>query len=1110
MSSPEHAGHPTMLSAAALLLPLAGLPVAQDSYEPRIEPASTEGADAIARFTLPENHELTLFAAEPMLANPVCFTVDHAGDCYVAETFRVHAGVTDMRNHMDWLHDELANRSVADRVAMMRRHEGAGFEAAYGTEHDRVRLLRDTDGDGAADTATVFAEGFNDPADGIGAGLLSYRGDVFYTCMPHLWRLRDHDGDGRSDERTALSSGYGVHIALLGHDLHGLRIGPDGRLYFSSGDRGFRVETPGGLLDHTHTGAVLRCDLDGSNLEVFATGLRNPQELVFDEYGNLWTGDNNSDGGDKARWVQVVQGSESGWRFAFQYITDPVSRGPWNDERLWHPRHPGQAAYIVPPVANLGDGPSGLTYNPYADAPESTRGHFFLCDFRGDPNTSGIHTFDVQPAGAGFTLGEVERFVWGSLVTDCDFGPEGDFYFSDWVYGWNAPGKGRVYRLRPTPAARAPSADEAQALLGAGLGDTAVDALRSLLAHPDLRGRQEAQFELVRRGKTGAAALAAAAADSDAGLARLHGTWGLGMVGRKRPAFLTQVRALLADGDAEVRAQAARVLGDERDGASAEALIARLGDESPRVRMYAALALARLADASATDALFDLARETGDSDPVLRHAAVMGLSGCAPRERLTGAADDDDPHARMSACLALRRRRDPALTLFLDDASALVSLEAARAINDVPIEQGRPALAGALLDGVTRRPAFARRALNACLQAGGEDDLRRVGALAARDDAAAELRLEALEVLAVWTRPSAVDRVTGEWRPLPDRPEQLPEPRIVAGVALELGSAMDAAPAEVAAAWARFVAGARAAGAAPRLATWVADDDRPSAARCAAFDALRGFGGARLDSVIELALAAHDDTLRSRALGALGDLSADRAVPLFKETLATGTIAECRAVYRAMQDMSDSRIEALFAHELSSKVRVNTIAEELALDLMSAAQQSRFTDVRTLAQRYVNVRSNVADKRLAPYHWSIFGGDKRRGKKLYEDPELSCLRCHPRGSDAKTGVGPDLRHISRRISRRQILESIVLPNARIAAGYEGHLLRVDDGTVYSGRILAEDAASLRLQDSEGEVFEIAVEAIEARREDLSAMPEGLERFLTREEMRDLIEYVAGL
>ena len=184
-------------------------------------------------------------------------------------------------------------------------------------------------------------------------------------AFPGLWKLRDTRGDGRADERKLLHDGYGVHVGFLGHDLHGLKFGPDGRLYFSIGDRGFNVTTfDGKTLAVPDTGSVLRCNPDGTELEVFATGLRNPQELAFDQYGNLFTGDNNSDSGDRARWVYLVEGGDSGWRIGYQFLEAPYTRGPWNEEKLWYPSFAGQAAYIVPPIANLADGPSGLAYDP--------------------------------------------------------------------------------------------------------------------------------------------------------------------------------------------------------------------------------------------------------------------------------------------------------------------------------------------------------------------------------------------------------------------------------------------------------------------------------------------------------------------------------------------------------------------------------------------------------------------------------------------------------------------------------------------------------------------------------------------------------------------------
>ena len=139
-----------------------------------------------------------------MLANPVCFAFDEKGRFYVAETFRLHDGVTDIRGHMDWLDDDLACRTVADRVAMCRSTLGDKFKD-YDIEHDRVRLLEDTDGDGKADKATVFADGFHHAADGIGAGVLARKGNVWYTCIPDLWLLADTEGDrqGRRAQSAA-------------------------------------------------------------------------------------------------------------------------------------------------------------------------------------------------------------------------------------------------------------------------------------------------------------------------------------------------------------------------------------------------------------------------------------------------------------------------------------------------------------------------------------------------------------------------------------------------------------------------------------------------------------------------------------------------------------------------------------------------------------------------------------------------------------------------------------------------------------------------------------------------------------------------------------------
>ena len=249
--------------------PGADTPGSPAPYNPKIAPASDEWMQAQKRIQVPDGFKVDLFAAEPMVANPVCFAVDEKNRFYVAETFRLHAGVTDIRSHTDWLDDDLACRTVDDRVAMMQRKLGDHFKD-YGVQHDRIRLLEDTTGDGRADKATVFADGFHNPEDGIGAGLVTRNGDVWYTCIPDLWKLRDAKGTGKADERERLHHGFGVHINYLGHDLHGLRFGPDGKLYFSIGDRGTNVKDCEKPIFLPDTGCVMRCNPDGTR----AGGLR--------------------------------------------------------------------------------------------------------------------------------------------------------------------------------------------------------------------------------------------------------------------------------------------------------------------------------------------------------------------------------------------------------------------------------------------------------------------------------------------------------------------------------------------------------------------------------------------------------------------------------------------------------------------------------------------------------------------------------------------------------------------------------------------------------------------------------------------------------------------
>jgi quinoprotein glucose dehydrogenase len=114
-----------------------------------------------------------------------------------------------------------------------------------------------------------------------------------------------------------------------------------------------------------------------------------------------------------------------------------------------------------------------------------------------------------------------------------DFGTDGTVLFSDWVEGWGKTGKGRIYKAT-APAREGAKGAETARILREGFEKRGLEELAALLAYPDQRVRQEAQFELVSRGKASSAILVKVAEKHTNQLARLHAIWGLGQLLRAK------------------------------------------------------------------------------------------------------------------------------------------------------------------------------------------------------------------------------------------------------------------------------------------------------------------------------------------------------------------------------------------------------------------------------------------------------------------------------------------------------------------------------------------------------------------------------------------------
>ncbi|MCB1231811.1 MAG: hypothetical protein KDN19_16200, partial [Verrucomicrobiae bacterium] len=304
---------------------------------------------------VPNDVVVSLFAKEPLVRNPSAITFDAQGRLTVGHG---------------------------------PQYRGPAPE----TEGDRVDFLLDDDGDGVAERAHTFAKGFNSIQ-----GLAWRGGDLYVANAPDLTIVRDLDGDDVADEYVRLFTGLGS----LEHGLHGLNFAPDGRLYLSKGNtkgrntleqlapKAFRelweLPSPEGAPDfpepvvftaetyqHNYKepqddwgrqGGILRCDPDGSNLEIVARGMRNPWDIAFDDRFQWLGTDNDQTQGDK--FIAPFFGAHYGWGHEWSYDWEGKGHLP-----------------TVPANGPLFEGSgAGVVWFNEPTLPERFRGTFFVADW---------------------------------------------------------------------------------------------------------------------------------------------------------------------------------------------------------------------------------------------------------------------------------------------------------------------------------------------------------------------------------------------------------------------------------------------------------------------------------------------------------------------------------------------------------------------------------------------------------------------------------------------------------------------------------------------------------------------------------------------------------
>jgi quinoprotein glucose dehydrogenase len=1070
---------------------------------------------------------LSLWASDSLAPDPVALDIDDKGRIYLTRTNRQKNSEFDIRGHRNWMTTSISLQSVEDRQNFL--HETFAPELSdenkwlkdlnndsisdwkdLTVEKDEVWMLEDQNGDGLADVSTRILNDFNTEVTDV-AGALLVKDDIVYVGIaPNFWKLKDTNHDGVLDEKISLATGFAVHIGFSGHGISGAIEGPDGKIYWGIGDIGANLtDLAGNNYKYPNQGVIVRCNPDGSNFEVFARGLRNTHEFVFDAYGNIITSDNDGDHkGEEERLIYVVEGADAGWRSNWQYgkYTDQKNNAykVWMDEKMYKPRWEGQAAYIVPPIANFHGGPTGMAYNPGTGLGKNWLNSFYLVQFSGTPNRSHIWNFTLKPKGASFELDRDTSILNGVLATGLRFGPDGALYMSDWISGWGTKNYGRIWKLDVEAGKNDLKAErlKTKELMTLAYENQSIQELVSLLSYQDMRIRKKAQFELVSRENKGYKALKNVLTDDTNQFARIHAIWGIGQIAEKTLKKAAPLASLLNDEDPEIIAQAAKILGDVKYSKAGADLTLLLSHKNARIRFFAAQALGRIQYKDAVQPLLDMLAVNNDEDVYLRHAGVLALSRIGSTEPIVALSNNPNKSLRLAGVLVLRRLQDPRIADFINDQDEYIVTEVARAINDDwSIDAALPALAETLASNrFTDNEPLLRRSINAAVRVGGEKELNNLISFAKKNEVSSILRLEALAALENWASPSVLDRVDGRYRGEIKRDintiktkidKEIPgfladkDPNILIGISNVLKSL--------------------------KIETYndklfqIAKFHKPASVRAAALNSLGHLNFKNIETSVTLGMKDKGQEVRSVAINLITTLNISKenlpkvVTPIFKY----GTIRDQQNMLSTLGKLSIEKTETILQN-LITKAEKKQLSKSIILDVIEAVEQSKS---KTLMNQLAKIKGDINS--IDSYKESLYGGKSRNGFGIFNyNSTAQCVRCHA-VNGAGGNVGPALENIANTLTREQILEALVEPSARIAPGFGSVILTLNDGQIITGVLEAEKAHELIIRTSEAEPMEIPLSRIKKRENIISSMPP-IGKIISKRELRDLIEYLSGL
>ena len=368
------------------------------------------------------------------------------------------------------------------------------------------------------------------------------------------------------------------------------------------------------------------------------------------------------------------------------------------------------------------------------------------------------------------------------------------------------------------------------------------------------------------------------------------------------------------------------------------------------------------------------------------------------------------------------------------------------------------------------------------------------------------MRLDALWALGYWTKPPVLDRVDNYYRPQINQIHKLDDAHLAFEPIIKslkkdayhpFGAAMIKAAGRL-----KYQKGEEF------IFSILKKNESNKYARQEALHALLEMNSKYLADAVSLALSDSLSTLRRIALANINKVNfppVKQAQMLEKLLDGQTNISEKQNAIAALGAMTHNKAEEILSKYLHLALK-NTLDPALHLDVYNAIETSTFSSLKT---KLTNQQKKWRNNDLLAYQATLFGGNAEIGKELFIRNEAAqCLRCH--AVNGKGGmVGPPLEHIADRLSREELLTSVINPNASISPGYGVVILTLKDGEELSGIVSAETTSELNLKIGNNPPRIIKRAAIK----EMEMLPSGMmsmKDVLDKSQLRDLISYLITL